>query len=297
MTTRPDYALALHGGAGPKPGRDYSEVERHLSDLICEGEAMLRAGHSAVDTVEHMVRELEVSGLYVAGRGSAQNAAGFVETDAAIMDGAAMKAGSIAAVRNLVNPISGARAVMDKTPHIMIAGEGADRFCAERGLETVKDPANWYRLPVGVEEVETKTDELAHGTVGAVAMDQSGRLAAATSTGGLFGKRAGRVGDTPIIGAGTWADSGVAVSCTGLGEYFMLANAAYDVAAQMKYAKCPLGAAASNTLNAIAQYGGDGGLIAIDAEGTIVAPYNSHGMKCASVKAGEPAIVSVFSPS
>ncbi|MEM1088228.1 MAG: isoaspartyl peptidase/L-asparaginase [Pseudomonadota bacterium] len=294
MTTRPDYALAIHGGAGPKLGRDYSEVERHLSRLIADGEAMLKSGESAVDTVEQMVRELEVSGLYVAGRGSAPNAAGFVETDAAIMDGAAMKAGSIAAVRDLVNPIAGARAVMDKTPHIMIAGEGADRFCAEHGLNTVGDPVNWYRLPVGVEEIETKTDELAHGTVGAVAMDTRGRLAAATSTGGLFGKRAGRVGDTPIIGSGTWADKTVAVSCTGLGEYFILSNAAYDVAAQLMYSGTVLETAANRTLDRVAAFGGDGGLIAIDKSGTVILAYNSQGMKRASVSSGQDAVVAIF---
>ena len=281
-------------GAGPKPGRDYSEVERHLSGLIADGEAMLKAGESALDTVEHMVRALELSGLYVAGRGSAPNAAGFVETDAAIMDGAGMKAGSIAAVRDLVNPIAGARAVMDKTPHIMIAGEGADRFCAEQGLQRVTTPASWYRLPIGVEEIETKTNELAHGTVGAVAMDREGRLAAATSTGGLFGKRAGRIGDTPIVGSGTWADEGVALSCTGLGEYFILTNAAYDIAAQMKYADTPLKNAALRTLGHIEALGGDGGIIGISAKGEMLAEYNSDGIKCASVMAGKAARVSVF---
>lgn len=297
MTTRPDYALVIHGGAGPKPGRDYSEVERHLSGLIADGEAMLKAGENAVDTIEQMVRELEVSGLYVAGRGSAPNAAGFVETDAAIMDGAAMTAGSIAAVRDLVNPISGARTVMDKIPHIMIAGEGADRFCAEYGLKTVSDPAHWYRLPVGVEEIETKTDELSHGTVGAVAMDRQGRLAAATSTGGLFGKRAGRIGDTPIIGSGTWADSRVAISCTGLGEYFILANAAYDIAAQMKYANTPLKQAIVSTLNNVKALGGDGGVVGISAAGEVVTGFNSDGLKSASVKAGEAARVTIFKPN
>ncbi|MEM8615535.1 MAG: isoaspartyl peptidase/L-asparaginase [Pseudomonadota bacterium] len=296
MKAGPDYALVIHGGAGPKPGRDYSEVERHLSDLIAKGETLLKSGASAVDTVEEMVWELERSGLYVAGRGSAPNAAGFVETDAAIMDGAAMKAGSIAAVRDLKSPISGARAVMDKSPHVMLAGEGADRFCAELSLPLVTHPAAWYRLPVGVEAAETLTDELTHGTVGAVALDQGGRLAAATSTGGLFGKRAGRIGDTPIIGSGTWADGNVAISCTGLGEYFILSNAAHDVAAQMTYAGIPLTEAAECTLEKVAALGGDGGLIAIDQRGNIVTRYNSDGLKCAAVKAGSASVVSIFAP-
>ncbi|MDJ0919939.1 MAG: isoaspartyl peptidase/L-asparaginase [Henriciella sp.] len=295
MSDRPDYALAIHGGAGPKPGRDYSAVEHHLSTLIGEGEAMLKAGASAVDTVEQMVRELELSGLYVAGRGAASNAQGYVELDAAIMDGARMQAGAIAAARDLINPVEGARAVLEHTPHILLAGEGADLFCAEHKLARVDDPAIWYRLPVGVEVDETKTDELAHGTVGAVAMDQQGRLAAATSTGGLFGKRAGRVGDTPLIGIGNWADQDVCVSCTGLGEYFILGGVARDVAARMRYGGQSLKDACQGALDEVARLGGDGGLTAINSRGEIVTEFNSNGLKTAYVTAGSAPVTRIFS--
>lgn len=294
MTQRPHYALAIHGGAGAKPGRDYTEVEAHLATLIKEGEAMLDAGASALDTVEAMVSALEVSGLYVAGRGSAPNAAGYVEMDAAIMDGRANRAGAVAGVRDLKNPIQAARAVLEKTPHVLLSGSGADHFCQQAGLEQVEDASQWYRLPVGVEADETTTDELVHGTVGAVAMDREGRLAAATSTGGLFGKREGRIGDTPLIGLGTWADETVTVSCTGLGEYFMLSAVAHDVSARMRYAGEGLRQAVISSLDLVAKRGGDGGVIAIDQAGTIVMNYNSEGMKCASVKSGEAARVSIF---
>jgi isoaspartyl peptidase/L-asparaginase-like protein (Ntn-hydrolase superfamily) len=294
MSARPDYVLAIHGGAGPKPGRDYGEVSSHLAELISEGEKSLQNNASAIDVVEDIVSKLEMSGLYVAGRGSAPNAKGIVEMDAAIMDGGRTKAGSIAAVRDLVSPIKGARAVLEKTPHILLAGSGADNFCQEMGIERILNPASWYRLPVGVTEQETRTDELSHGTVGAVALDRQGCLAAATSTGGLFGKRSGRIGDTPIIGMGTWADKSVALSCTGLGEYFMVCNAAYDVAARMKYAKMDLQEAATATLKTIADLGGDGGLVAIDASGQVILPFNSDGMKRAFVVAGKKAKVGVF---
>ncbi|MGB6230972.1 MAG: isoaspartyl peptidase/L-asparaginase [Litorimonas sp.] len=294
MTDRAAYALVLHGGAGPTPGRDYSEVETHLGRLIDQGQALLDRGRSALDVVEEMVAGMEASGLYVAGRGSAPNASGIVEMDASIMDGASHRAGGVAAVRDLAHPVRAARAVMERTPNVLLAGEGADLFCREVGLELTAGRADWYRLPVGVEAAETRQDELAHGTVGAVALDQDGHLAAATSTGGLFGKRAGRVGDTPLIGSGSWADGQVAVSCTGLGEYFMLGKTAYDVSARMRYGGACVTEAGRAALDTIAARGGDGGLIAVDSQGRIAMPYNSLGMKRAWVRAGEPARVAVF---
>lgn len=288
MSVRPAYALALHGGAGVKPGRDYGEVERHLAGLVRDGEAMLAAGRSALDTVEAMVAGMELSGLYVAGRGSGPSTSGRYELDAAIMDGTGPRAGAVAAVSAPRSPITAARAVMDNSRAILLAGAGADEFCRDQALDCVEDPQDWYRLPVGVSESETRPGELHHGTVGAVALDQDGRLAAATSTGGLFGKAPGRVGDTPILGAGTWASERVAVSCTGLGEYFLLAGTAREVDARIEYAGATLEDAAQLSLDRIAALGGDGGLIAIDAAGNIALPYNSPGMKRAWVRAGEP---------
>ena len=172
--------------------------------MIEASQARLEAGTSALDIVEYAVAEMESSGLYVAGRGSAPNTAGYVELDASIMDGATREAGAVAAIVGVVNPISVARRVMQETPHVMLAGKGALAFARDQGLEEVSEPASYYVLPVGV--YENEIHEQKHGTVGAVALDQSGGFAAATSTGGTFGKLEGRVGDSPMIGAGTWAD-------------------------------------------------------------------------------------------
>ncbi|MGB3624354.1 MAG: isoaspartyl peptidase/L-asparaginase [Henriciella sp.] len=294
MSKTSRFALAIHGGAGVKPDRDYSEVEAHLTKLIAHGETMMSEGASAVATVETMVIELEQSGLYVAGRGAAPSKSGRYELDAAIMDGDGPRAGAVASVSRTRSPIRAARTVMDTSPYIMFVGEGADAFCAAQGLPEVEDAESWYRLPVGVSAKETQMNELSHGTVGAVALDSQGRLAAATSTGGLFGKEAGRVGDTPLIGVGTFASRTVAVSCTGLGEYFMLAGVARDIEARMTYSGRPLADAAQASLDAVARLGGDGGLIAIAASGEIVMPFNSPGMKRACVREGESPKVSVL---
>ena len=294
MSNPSRFALAIHGGAGVKPDRDYTEVEAHLTQLIAQGETMMAGGASAVETVECMVAELERSGLYVAGRGAAPSKSGRYELDAAIMDGDGPKAGAVASVSRARSPVQAARAVMERSPYIMFVGDGADAFCEAQALPHVEDEQAWYRLPVGVSAEESRADELSHGTVGAVALDRQGRLAAATSTGGLFGKAAGRVGDTPLIGAGTFASRTVAVSCTGLGEYFILAGVAKDVDARIAYADTPLAAAAMASLDEVARLGGDGGLIAIDASGEIAMPFNSPGMKRASVREGEKAVVSIL---
>ncbi len=216
------HTIALHGGAGAVVGRDYSDVEEHLRDLAENCEARLIAGGSALDVVEYAVAELESSGLYVAGRGSAPNSAGYVELDASIMHGPTRAAGAIAAVRGVVSPVRVARGVMEASPHVMLVGHGALAFARENGFEEVSDAASYYTLPVGV-TAEDVTEQK-HGTVGAVVRDQAGRLASATSTGGTFMKLEGRVGDTPMIGAGTWADDDVAISCTGNGEEIIRAG-------------------------------------------------------------------------
>jgi len=207
-------------------------VEDHLRELTTEGESKLEAGASALDVVEFAVAEMESSGLYVAGRGSAPNTAGYVELDASIMDGATREAGAVAAIVGVTNPISVARRVMEQTPHVMLAGNGALAFAREQGLEEVGDPESYYVLPVGV--YESEIHEQKHGTVGAVALDRSGGMAAATSTGGTFGKLEGRVGDSPMIGAGTWADDDIAISCTGTGEHIIRAGGAVSIACKMK---------------------------------------------------------------
>ena len=287
------YALILHGGAGAQPDFDYTKQREHLNDLILVGQELLGSGQSALDVVDRMVSSLEASGLYVAGKGSAPNTAGVVELDASIMDGKSRAAGAVAAVPNLVHPIKAARAVMADGQHVMMSGGGARDFALASGLKGVADPETYYSEHEkhgsgGGEESGS------HGTVGAVAMDLEGNLAAGTSTGGTFNKRPGRIGDTPLIGAGTWADDLVAISCTGVGEMFIQTSAAHDVAARMKYANKSLDNASRETLDEVKKLGGDGGLIAIDHKGNITMPYNSLGMKRAFVSSTLEATVRIF---
>ncbi|MGI9223979.1 MAG: isoaspartyl peptidase/L-asparaginase family protein [Woeseiaceae bacterium] len=289
--SRKNFAFALHGGAGARSGRDYSIAEFHMRELTENARDRLAAGGRALDVVEYAVAEMESSGLYVAGRGSAPNSAGHVELDASIMDGPVSAAGAVASIRDIVNPVSVARRVMEATPHVMLAGTGALEFARSQGFEEVEEPRKYYMLPIGVTEDEV--EEQAHGTVGAVALDSNGELAAATSTGGTFGKLHGRVGDTPIIGAGTWADSEVAVSCTGIGEYFIRTGAALAVAYKVK-AGASLGQAIDEVLADIKYLGGDGGMIAVSAAGEIEMLYNTDGMKRASIDDGDNLFVATF---
>lgn len=282
MTSR--WAIALHGGAGVTPGRDYGQVETHLGELLSAAEARLSNDASALDTVEWAVAELEASGLYTAGRGSPPNRAGQVEFDACIMDGPTRRAGAVAVIQNVRSPINAARAVMERTPHVLLAGDGATAFAREIGLPAIDDDPDFFRLAVGVEpaDMDVAPDALGHGTVGAVALDRNGRLAAATSTGGVYGKRPGRVGDSPLPGSGTWADDLVAISCTGVGEHFIRAGGACDIAAQLRYAGTPLKTAADTMLGRVKSFGGNGGLIALDCAGSAIFAWNSPGLKRAS---------------
>lgn len=284
------YVFALHGGAGPVPGRDYSATEAHLQGLARDCEAKLAAGDSALDVVEFAVAEMESSGLYVAGKGSAPNTAGFVELDASIMHGPSREAGAVAAVIDVINPVRVARGVMEKTPHVMLAGSGALSFARQHKFELVEDES-YYVLPVGVTAADVT--EQKHGTVGAVALDASGALAAATSTGGTFMKLEGRVGDTPLIGPGTWADDNIAVSCTGTGEHIIRSGGAIAIAHYYQ-AGATLAEAAERVLAEIKRLGGDAGIIAVTADAEVVMPYNSDGMKRAAAGSDTPMLVATF---
>lgn len=270
-------ALILHGGAGARREKNYDRETAHMRAVVEAMKARLDAGEAALDVAVEAVAMLEDSGLYVAGRGASPNTAGEYELDASLMDGDGRRPGAVAALKGFRNPIRAARAVLDHTPHVMLVGDGAARFAGERGLERVEDPAAWF-TGAGAGEDNHPPGTLAHGTVGCCVLDAAGRLAAATSTAGVFGKMPGRVGDTPIPAAGTWADDRVAASGTGQGEYFMRVAATGQIGWRVRSGQS-LAEACQAVIDEIGSLGGDGGLIALDREGNIADPFNSQGMK------------------
>jgi beta-aspartyl-peptidase (threonine type) len=285
-------ALILHGGAGARRERNYDREVVHMREVVEAMKVRLDAGESALDVAVAAVVLLEDSGLYVAGRGASPNLAGAYELDASLMDGATRKAGAVAALQGFRNPIVAARAVMDRTPHVMLAGEGAALFALDQGLEPIADEEAWFTR-AGQGEDNHPPGTLSHGTVGCCVLDSHGRLAAATSTAGVFGKMPGRVGDTPIPAAGTWADGQVAVSGTGQGEYFIRVAACAQTGWRVASGQ-PLSAAAQAVIDEIGALGGDGGLIALDRDGNIASPFNSQGMKRAWLTTAGEVGVEVF---
>ncbi len=289
---RPAWALAIHGGAGTPP-RDMPEERKRaylaaLSAALAEGKARLERGEPALDVVEAVVRWLEEDPMFNAGRGAVFTAEGTHELDAAIMDGSTLGCGAVAGLTTVRNPVSLARRIMEKSPYVFLAGLGAERFADDQGVERVAN--DWFSTPERREQLErerakAKAAGLDHaepttqyGTVGAVALDRAGHLAAATSTGGTTNKRWGRIGDVPVIGAGTFADDAtVAVSCTGRGEEFIRQGAAREIAALVRYQGKSVAEAARILLEERLKKG-DGGLIAIGKDGEIAMPFNSEGM-------------------
>ena len=268
-----------------------------LDTALDIGERTLAEGGSSLDAVERVIRYLEDNPLFNAGKGAVFSNAGYNDLDASIMDGATQNAGAVAGLRTVRNPISAARAVLEKSDHVILSGEGADAFAASQGLEIV-DPGyfhtdrRWEALQK-VRARELQNAEMSeadkHGTVGCVALDKFGNLAAGTSTGGMTNKRFGRVGDSPIIGAGTYADNvSCAVSCTGHGEYFIRYAVAHEVAARVEHTGVSVRQAAEEVvLKKLVEKGGSGGLIALDRGGNIAMVFNSEGMYRGFAKPGE----------
>ncbi len=275
MDNHGTIALALHGGAGKYDRTDQDAQLTHLRAVANKGQALLLDGARALDVVEELAVMLEDSGLYVAGKGTGPNSAGEYELDACLMDGKTREIGAVCALKGYKNPIRVARKVMECTPHVMLAARGAENFAATHACEPVEKPLDYYII----KGVTRLPEELDTGTIGVVARDKNGHLAAATSTGGLLGKMQGRVGDSPLPGAGCWADERVAVSCTGQGEYFIKTATAADISARMAYGGQTLAQAAQGAIGDMQKQGGYGGVIALGRDGAPEMPYSSLGMR------------------
>lgn len=304
------WTLAIHGGAGTiertalTPERE-AGFRAGLEAALAAGAAVLKAGGSSLDAVEAAVCALEDNPLFNAGRGAVFTAEGTIELDAAVMDGATLNAGAVVGVTRTRNPVSLARAVMDKTAHVVLQGAGADTFALTTGLEQV-DPAyfatdwRWEQLQKAkqastVELDHTEHNDRKYGTVGAVAIDSNGNLAAATSTGGMTNKMWGRVGDCPVIGAGTYANGTCAVSATGHGEFFIRATVARDIAALMDYAGLSLREATERKVHGeLMAMGGRGGVIAVDRDGEVALVFNTPGMYRGELREGGEPRVAIF---
>ncbi|MBE0660949.1 MAG: isoaspartyl peptidase/L-asparaginase [Bacteroidales bacterium] len=300
---KPDYVLVIHGGAGSmNPERmsaeQVEEAQTALQQALDAGEAILKAGGSALDAVEAAVRFLEDHPAFNAGRGAVLNADGEIELDASIMDGSNLMAGAVAGVRTIKNPVTAARKVMEASPHVLLIGEGAEKFALEQEIE-LTDPS-WFHTVKSHEEHQRIKERLdkegRKGTVGAVALDKNGNLAAATSTGGMAMKRFGRVGDVPIIGAGTYANNeSCAVSATGHGEFFIRNVVSYDISALMLYKNMSLTDAANSVvMEKLLEQKGNGGVIAVDKEGNIAMPFNTTGMFRGFVKSSGETGIKIF---
>ncbi|MFA5971207.1 MAG: isoaspartyl peptidase/L-asparaginase [Lentimicrobiaceae bacterium] len=302
-----NYTLVIHGGAGNITKANLSadiaaQFEAKLTEVLKHGDSLLKAGGTSLDAVESCINMMEDCPLFNAGKGAVFNAEGKNEMDAAIMNGKNGMAGAVAGVTNIRNPISAARAVMEKSPHVMLAGKGAETFAAEQGLKIVS-PDYFFTQQRWNDYLKVKNQldsinnvDKIHGTVGCVALDKYGNLAAGTSTGGMTFKKYGRIGDSPIIGAGTYADNTTcAVSATGHGEFFMRNVVAYDISALMKYTGLPLAEAANQVVMVkLKNLGGVGGIIAVDNKGNIAMPFNTTGMFRGYVKAGGEMKVAMF---
>ncbi len=299
------YVMVIHGGAGTILKSSMSaEKEKAYTEALTlalqQGYTLLKAGKTSLDAVEAAIRVLEDSPLFNAGKGSVFTHDGRNELDASIMNGKTLEAGAVAGVTTVRNPISAARAVMEKSQHVMMAGPGAEQFAKEAGIEMVdasyfKTRERWEALQKAIRDdsLKNKPDQgnkkpakagvinkdNKFGTVGAVALDHAGNLAAGTSTGGMTNKKYGRIGDSPVIGAGTYANNATAgISCTGWGEFYIRCVVAHDISALMEYKGLSVEQATQTVLDKVSKLGGDGGIIALDKNGHAAMPFNTAGM-------------------
>lgn len=288
LNSEENFGIVVHGGAGVMSGlseETRSQINAKIKESVSEAFLILENGGSSIDAVEKAVTILEDSPLFNAGRGSVYSSDEVQEMDASIMDGKKRLAGAVASVSIVKNPIKLARKVAEETDHVLLVGDGAEAFAKNAGIEIV-DSSYFYHeerlqrvrnLKKNVSKFHKKSDKI--GTVGAVALDKMGNISAATSTGGMTNKMPGRVGDSPIIGSGTWAQNGVCgVSSTGHGEYFIKYQVAREVCTRMEYLNQSLRESSSSIINELADIGGSGGLIAIDSKGNISTPFNTKGM-------------------
>lgn len=303
------YAIAIHGGAGTilrsimTPEKE-TAYKKALEDAIVAGETILKKGGSSLNAVENAIRSLEDNPLFNAGKGAVFTHDGKNEMDASIMTGKDLMGGACAGVQNIKNPITLARTIMEKSEHVFMAGLGAQEFAKKNNIEFMPDDyffteARFEQLKKAKETdsiVMDHNDEKKFGTVGAVALDLQGNLAAGTSTGGMTNKKHGRVGDTPILGAGTYANNNTcAISCTGHGEFFIRSVVAYDISCLMEYKGLSLKEACEKVvMDKLVKIGGEGGLIALDAKGNIELPFNSEGMYRASKKSDSAIYIGIY---
>ncbi|UDN38021.1 isoaspartyl peptidase/L-asparaginase family protein [Proteus sp. NMG38-2] len=318
--TQSPIRLVIHGGAGtitkdtitPEQEKEYKEK---LTEALNAGYAVLNSGGTSIEAVQKSINVMEDSPLFNAGKGAVFTHDGRNELDASIMDGKTRNAGAVAGVTTVKNPINAAIAVMEKSPHVLMVSNGADVFAKEQGL-TIVDPSyfrtenRWQQLQKAIEKEQVVLDhdgktaalfvdpmmyDYKYGTVGAVALDQHGNLAAGTSTGGMTNKRYGRVGDSPIIGAGNYADNEtVAVSATGSGEMFIRTLTAFNIAAQVKYQNLPLEIAAQNALDEVKAINGSGGVIVLDKSGNYTMSFNSEGMYRGTIGNDGKPVVAIY---
>lgn len=299
------FGLVIHGGAGkilksnmsPEKEAEYTNT---LNLVLEAGYKILSEGGTSLDAVQTVIRMMEDSPLFNAGKGAVLTEKGIAELDASIMDGRTLSAGAVAGIKHVKNPIALARLVMEKSPHVMMIGEGAEEFAKENNLEMVENSyfitrERWesYQRAIKRREEETKNEK--HGTVGAVALDMDGNIAAGTSTGGMMMKKFGRVGDAPIIGAGTYADNRTCgVSATGSGEYFIRIGVAKDISSLMQYKGMDLLSASTEVIKKVGELGGTGGVICLDKEGNIAMPFNTEGMYRGYYISGNSPVVKIY---